>query len=91
MDILPKPVKAVVYCLTFILVLMGGASAVSWFPLLSLAIIFYVVFRVVSMGCIHRYTGIPMAIMVFVTGVMAVKTPQTVGLLALAMLLDVFI
>jgi len=91
MEFLPKPVKMVLYGLTFILVLMGGSSAVSWFPMLGLGLVLYVVFRVVSMGCIHRYTGILMGLMVFVTGILNVKTPQTVGLLALGMLIDIFI
>lgn len=91
MDLLPKPVKLVLYALTFILVLMGGSSAVSWFTPLGLGLIFYAILRLVSMDCIHRYTGLPVALMVFLTGLIGLKTPQTIGLLGLVMFIDIIV
>lgn len=91
MDLLPRPVKLVLYGLTFILILMGGSSAVSWFTVLGLGIVLYAILRFVTMDCIHRYTGLPVALMVFITGLVGLKSPQTIGFLGLAMFIDIFV
>ncbi len=90
MDFLPKPVKLLVYAAVFILVLMGGAKAMGWFVLVGLGVIFYAVMRLVTMDCHHRYTGLPVALMVLIAGLLSIRTPQTLGILALVMLFDVF-
>ena len=62
MDI-PRPVKIVVYSLTFLILALGLASRLSWFVFIVLGLMLYAAFRFVSMSCYHRYLALPMAVL----------------------------
>ena len=81
----------ILYGITFIMFVFGLANNASWFTLLIVSFILYGVYRFIAMSCHHKYTALPMIIVLLVIAVFNIINLQTVSLLGIAMALDIFI
>jgi len=87
----PRPIKIGIYVITFGILALGLAAKLDWYIMLFIGLAFYSLYRFIAMSCHHRYTVLPMIIVLTIISVFGWINLQSMSLLGIAMALDVII